>query len=413
MDKSTIILILISFCTIIFQAETVRAPSDMGLAVVNMGNVDELHADRWTAGTPRWLGTNSFLFYTNETAYGDKFYVSVEVYDAVDLFAWQFKLWFNATLLNCTSVWKPGWWIYADYPPYIPIDAVINNDEGYVVYGSSLVVGPGFSGDGTLCLIGFQIVKEPTAQDASFECDLTFDLLDTYHIDSNLEVIPTQHIPGHYRYMFSSGEIHDVAITNITVFIGEAASVPPNLSIEAKVTVENQGTTDENFNVTLYFGKETVDTFRIVDLPAGLRVNVTFEWCIFPIRAMIWPPPWDHPREPMYRTVLLKAEAETVPGEIDTADNLYIDGLIHAVWLVPDVNGDGKMDMRDIGAVVRAFGSYPGSPRWDVFVDFNSDGLIDMKDVAVSASIFGANYIEHVLASQIFPCDLGPFLNLH
>lgn len=54
-----------------------------------------------------------------------------------------------------------------------------------------------------------------------------------------------------------------------------------------------------------------------------------------------------------------------------------------------DVNGDGKIDIRDIYAVGRAFGSYgpdywyPGSPpstNWDARCDFNKDNKVDMRD---------------------------------
>jgi len=54
-----------------------------------------------------------------------------------------------------------------------------------------------------------------------------------------------------------------------------------------------------------------------------------------------------------------------------------------------DVNGDNKVDVRDIYAVGRAFGSYgpdywyPGSPpssNWDPRCDFNGDDKVDMRD---------------------------------
>lgn len=45
-----------------------------------------------------------------------------------------------------------------------------------------------------------------------------------------------------------------------------------------------------------------------------------------------------------------------------------------------DVNGDGKIDTRDVYAVARAFGSRPGDPNWNARCDFNSDGKVDMKD---------------------------------
>jgi hypothetical protein len=181
-------------------------------------------------------------------------------------------------------------------------------------------------------------------------------------------------------------EIHDVAITDLRVFLEPSIPVYPQLRINANVTVENQGTVNESFKVTLYAGNITIQTLNVTNLQPGAEMNLTFWWRIFPYRIMIFPPPWENPMSLMHRNVTLKAEADVVPGEVDTSDNLFIDGIIDAVWRVPDVNGDGKIDMRDIGAIARRFGSPVGLEIW---FDFNSDEKIDMKDIAVTARLFG------------------------
>jgi hypothetical protein len=56
---------------------------------------------------------------------------------------------------------------------------------------------------------------------------------------------------------------------------------------------------------------------------------------------------------------------------------------------IGDFNQDGKVDMKDIGRVARAFGESPGRPRWDPVCDTNHDLKIDMKDVAITARGFG------------------------
>jgi PKD repeat protein len=45
-----------------------------------------------------------------------------------------------------------------------------------------------------------------------------------------------------------------------------------------------------------------------------------------------------------------------------------------------DVNGDGKIDLKDVFRVGKAYGSRPGDPKWDSPCDFNHDGIIDLKD---------------------------------
>ncbi len=62
-------------------------------------------------------------------------------------------------------------------------------------------------------------------------------------------------------------------------------------------------------------------------------------------------------------------------------------------WIHPlgdvDLNFDGKVDMKDVGRVSKAFGSMPGDPRWDLECDVNYDGKVDMKDVAAVSKSFG------------------------
>jgi peptide/nickel transport system substrate-binding protein len=60
--------------------------------------------------------------------------------------------------------------------------------------------------------------------------------------------------------------------------------------------------------------------------------------------------------------------------------------------LPADVNYDGKVDMKDIGAVAKAFGSNYGPPihsRWVFKADVNRDRKVDMKDIGYVAKQFG------------------------
>jgi hypothetical protein len=62
-------------------------------------------------------------------------------------------------------------------------------------------------------------------------------------------------------------------------------------------------------------------------------------------------------------------------------------------WIPPgDINGDGKVDMKDVAVAGVAFGSYPGHPRWNSMADENEDGKIDMRDIALIAKNFGKTY---------------------
>jgi hypothetical protein len=74
--------------------------------------------------------------------------------------------------------------------------------------------------------------------------------------------------------------------------------------------------------------------------------------------------------------------------------------FVFRFWLLGDITGpegepDLKVDMRDVGMVARAFGTFREHPDWDPICDLTGskklipDGKIDMRDVATVARSFG------------------------
>ncbi len=67
---------------------------------------------------------------------------------------------------------------------------------------------------------------------------------------------------------------------------------------------------------------------------------------------------------------------------------------IEFLW---DLNGDGKFDMRDIGIIVKAFGTKEGDADWNPDADLTGsqgqpDGKVDIRDVALAAKYFGEEF---------------------
>lgn len=54
-----------------------------------------------------------------------------------------------------------------------------------------------------------------------------------------------------------------------------------------------------------------------------------------------------------------------------------------------DLNNDRIVDMRDIGIIALALGSYPDHPRWNPQYDFNQDSEVNMIDLLLIAKNFG------------------------
>ena len=90
---------------------------------------------------------------------GENATVTFKVTSVIDLVTWQIRVYFNSTILNCTSesAWLPTGHVF-DGLPNNPGTAVIGSDENgtYIDYGCALVgIGNTFTGDGTLCQINF------------------------------------------------------------------------------------------------------------------------------------------------------------------------------------------------------------------------------------------------------------------
>jgi len=74
-------------------------------------------------------------------------------------------------------------------------------------------------------------------------------------------------------------------------------------------------------------------------------------------------------------------------NNIDQYPFQNLNGWLH--HLAVDVNGDGKVDIQDLGIAASAFGSYPEHPRWYPNADVNGDDKTDLKDIALIAKHFG------------------------
>jgi len=105
-------------------------------------------------------------------------------------------------------------------------------------------------------------------------------------------------------------EIHDVAVIDVSpsetvVEQGSLASI--------NVTVRNEGTTTESFDVTAYHNTTVIATQTVTNLAPGGQTTLSFTWNttnVAPGNYTLW------------------AQASTVPGEVDTDDNTFVDGTI-------------------------------------------------------------------------------------
>jgi len=71
----------------------------------------------------------------------------------------------------------------------------------------------------------------------------------------------------------------------------------------------------------------------------------------------------------------------------------YPGNYFYHLWkqsvLYGDINNDGIVNIEDITIIAKAFGSYPGHPRWNAIADIDKNGIINIIDVAKVAMEFG------------------------
>jgi hypothetical protein len=66
-----------------------------------------------------------------------------------------------------------------------------------------------------------------------------------------------------------------------------------------------------------------------------------------------------------------------VKADVTVIDNTF--------WAKGDVNRDGVIDAVDLARITSAFGKAEGEPGYDPDCDLNGDGKVDMRDSAIAA----------------------------
>ena len=173
---------------------------------------------------------------------------------------------------------------------------------------------------------------------------------------------------------------HDVAVTNVKTSKTGCLPIPVlghGYILKINVTLANQGDYAETFNVIVY-ANTTAIASQSLSLSNGSSTSIIFSYNTTGLAK---------------GTYTIWATASIVQNEIDVYDNTYTDGLI-AVSVVGDINGDFKVDIKDLVLVIKYFGSYPGHPTkpWNPNADINCDNKVDIKDLVLVIKHFGEHY---------------------
>ena len=169
---------------------------------------------------------------------------------------------------------------------------------------------------------------------------------------------------------------HDVTVTNV---VTDRTWVYQGHTVNINVTVLNKGDFPETVTVTLYYNitaNQIIGT-QIISLQIGESQTLNFTWDTTGV-------------EYCHNYIITAVASITFPDN-DPLDNTLADGFVK-VRIFGDVNDDGKVNVKDIFAAAKAFGTYPGHERWDPDIDMNKDLKIDVKDLFAIAKRFGESH---------------------
>jgi hypothetical protein len=246
---------------------------------------------------------------------GDAFQINVTVSDVIDLYGWQFSLYYRGDVLNATEVAAgPFLENHPDTDETVLLTPIVtdayNATHGLIIASSTLVeVEGGVSGSGALATVTFK-VKETGSS--------ILHLTGTKLVDS---ATPFGNLITHTT---EDGEVHwglrDVAIVDVEI---SATKIYEGHTLSIDVVVANNGDHTETFDVATYYDSNIISSKPVYDLTPGSQSTLTFLWDTTGV-------------EPS--TYVIKAEAEVVPGETNLDDNVLIDGVVtvrsYAIFLV-------------------------------------------------------------------------------
>jgi parallel beta-helix repeat protein len=160
---------------------------------------------------------------------------------------------------------------------------------------------------------------------------------------------------------------HDIAITRV---LTSRIIVYRGFNTSINVTATNIGTYPEDAWITLYCNITSGKSIGQYPLHLDMGQSFTMQF--------VW-----NTAEAPYGTYMLTAVA-TIPAGSHSLSSGNI-----TVRVPGDVDGNGRVDLRDIALVARALGSTPGSPNWNPAADINGDSVVNMQDITLVAKHFG------------------------
>lgn len=241
---------------------------------------------------------------------GEVFTVNVTVADVTDLYGWEAKLYYDSSILSCKSVSEGSFLknvgstffnftINDNYNPAVGRVEAFNTLLGQI---------PGVSGEGVLLSVTFETKELGIA---------ILDLENTILSDINANVMPHIVVDGGVEVISA---VRDVAIKGIST---SSDTIVSGHVLEIYVTAANMGNKTETFDVASYYNETLIAVQTVTSLSPQSNVMITFTLNT----SFITP----------NATITIKAEASSVPDEIDLENNVFVYGVVYVTQGVHDV----------------------------------------------------------------------------
>jgi nitrous oxidase accessory protein NosD len=166
--------------------------------------------------------------------------------------------------------------------------------------------------------------------------------------------------------------IHDVAVIDVAV---SPTTVVAGQTVTINVTVKNEGSDYENFTVTVYYDSTAIASQNVTNLLPNWNTTLTFYWNTTGMAR---------------GNYTIKAVASTVPSEVNTANNVFIDGEVQVLWrdvAVTSVTADRTWVYQgfsaNINVTVLNNGDFPETVTVTLYYNITANKIIGTQNVAL------------------------------
>ncbi len=328
---------------------------------------------------------------TIEAVVNETFSVNVSIADVTNLWAYEFVLKYDNTLLNCTHAEMPPGYFLDSNDTYKVTDGEIHQDEGYVVFNATLTgLEEPRNGSGVLGAITLQVSRKG-------KCPLELYNITLIESVEDIREIPPDEYDVYHAYFLMPSRIY---VDPPTIMAPARGTFSINISI---------------FDITSLYGYElglkynnTLLNCTHAEIPSGhfLDSNNTYilkdgeihqeegyVWFAATLTGLEEPRNGSGVLGTVTFQVSMKGECpleiydDLLMGyeNVISRDEYDVDQGYFVASLYGDLNGDGVVNILDISVIALAYPSRPGDPNWNPSADMNLDDKINIIDVVAVA----------------------------